>query len=114
MNEIIVALDNMEQQAALELARSLSGKVWGFKVNDLLLEYGCSIVNSLKRHGNVFADPKLHDTPNTVRNSVKRLAFAGADLITCHIAGGVKMLQAAVDEAGKAKIIGVTMLTSLD
>lgn len=115
MNDIIVALDNMERQTALELASRLSGKVWGFKVNDLLLEYGCEIVNSLKRFGHVFADPKLHDIPNTVRNSVKRLALAGADLITCHVSGGVNMLRAAVDEAGdKVKIIGVTVLTSLD
>jgi len=113
MNEIIVALDNMTSRSALELANSLAGKIWGFKVNSLLLEYGCDIISSLKKYGKVFADPKLHDIPNTVRNSVKRLVSAGADIVTCHLTGGVKMLNAAMGEAGDAKILGVTALTSL-
>ena len=114
MNEIIVALNEMDQDEALELARILTGKVWGFKVNDMILKYGCGIVHSLKKYGNVFADPKLHDIPSTVYNASKCLSRAGADLISCHISGGVKMLQAANQGAGKAKIIGVTMLTSMD
>ena len=61
----------------------------------------------------VFLDLKLHDIPNTVKNSVHRLVRAGADMITVHISGGVEMLKVAVGEAGDAKIIGVTMLTSL-
>lgn len=119
MNEIVVALDQMNRHKALEFAAKLEGKVWGFKVNDLLIEYGCNIVADLKRFGKVFADPKLHDIPNTVYNCVDHLCWAGADLITCHLSGGVEMLTAAKNacekhsKRQKSHIIGVTMLTSL-
>ncbi len=114
MNEIIVALDRLNIHNAIELAQALSGKVWGFKVNDLLIEHGTSIINQLKRYGGVFADPKLHDIPNTVMNSVDRISLAGADMITVHVSGGRQMLDAAMKSARKSKIIGVTMLTSLN
>ncbi len=35
-------------------------------------------------------------------------------MITCHVTGGPKMLKAAMESAGNSKIIGVTMLTSMD
>jgi orotidine-5'-phosphate decarboxylase len=113
MNEIIVSLDGCHEQTALKLADKLQGKVWGFKVNDLILQYGTPIITKLKQYGNVFADPKLHDTPMTVSNSVKRLSWAGADFITVHLSGGPVMLKAAKEAAGRANIIGVSVLTSL-
>ena len=113
--KIIIALDGMTRAEALSLAKALAGSVWGFKVNDLLLQCGIEIVSELKKHGNVFADPKLHDIPNTVGNSVRALAGAGADIITVHASGGAAMMSAALKEAaGKAKILTVTVLTSLD
>ena len=110
---VILALDGMSKAQALELARMLEGALWGCKVNDLLLDEGLEIVRGLKKFGRVFADPKLHDIPNTVANGVKKLAAAGADLITCHASGGQKMLTAAAKAAGAAKILAVTVLTSL-
>ena len=110
---IIVPLDGMTVERSLALAEQLAGSVWGFKVNDLLVTEGVRIVTELKRFGQVFADPKLHDIPNTVGNGVKALAAAGADLITVHGSGGRAMLEAAVRNAGPAKILAVTVLTSL-
>ena len=110
---IIVPLDGMSLDASLALAERLSGSVWGFKVNDLLLGHGVSVVTALKRFGKVFADPKLHDIPNTVANGVRALSDAGADLITVHGSGGRAMLEAAVKNSGKAQILAVTVLTSL-
>jgi orotidine-5'-phosphate decarboxylase len=104
----------MEREQALMLAWNLSPYVWGFKVNDLLVSYGLDIVRDLKFLGKVFADPKLYDIPKTVANGVYKLAEAGADLITVHVSGGRQMIKAAMDNAGDAKIIGVTALTSLD
>lgn len=110
---LIIPLDGMKVASALTLAKQLSGSVWGFKVNDLLIECGVDIVTQLKRFGNVFADPKLHDIPNTVANGVRRLADAGADLITVHASGGEAMMEAACTAAGASKILAVTVLTSL-
>ena len=110
---VAVPLDGLDEQASLALAEKLAGLVWGFKVNDLLLECGAAIVTKLKKYGRVFADAKLHDIPNTVANSVTRLSGAGADIITVHASGGVKMLERAVANAAGAKIAAVTLLTSL-
>lgn len=110
-NKIIVALDGLSEKEALRMARILKGYAWGFKVNDLLFENG-GIIHKLKKFGNVFADAKLHDIPNTVANSVKRLSSLGADLITVHAEGGVEMMKAAKKNAGRSKILAVTVLTS--
>jgi len=110
---LIVALDGTTKEEALQLARKLSGLVWGFKVNDLLLGDGVQIVRDLKQVGNVFADPKLHDIPNTVSNGVVKLREAGADFITVHASGGEQMLKAAVSASNETKILAITALTSL-
>ncbi len=113
MSRIVVPLDGMNRNQALALAETLSGAVWGFKVNDLLVEEGISILRELKRYGNLFADPKLHDIPNTVANSVSKLDTIPCDLITIHASGGKKMIEAAVKAATHSKILCVTALTSL-
>ncbi|MDH4121351.1 MAG: orotidine-5'-phosphate decarboxylase [Deltaproteobacteria bacterium] len=110
---VVIALDGMDASQALALAKGLTGLVWGFKVNDLLLDQGAQIITQLKAYGRVFADPKLHDIPNTVANQVRVLEQAGADLITLHCAGGRAMLSAGLNvRAGSAKLLGVTVLTS--
>ena len=43
---VIVALDGMSREAALGLAEKLRDQVWGFKVNDLLVEFGVEIVRA--------------------------------------------------------------------
>lgn len=114
---IIVALDGISDHYALHLAEQLKDIVWGFKVNDLLVQRGYEIVHKLKKFGKVMADPKFFDIPNTVSNGVKKLADAGADFITCHVFGGHDMLISAVEVARRAnpdtKIVGITVLTSM-
>jgi len=110
--ELIIALDGIDKKSAVELASKLSDQVWGFKVNDLLLEEGFSIIKELRKYGKVFADPKLHDIPNTVKNSVKKLADTGVSLITVHASGGPRMIEEAVRNSSGAEILAVTILTS--
>jgi orotidine-5'-phosphate decarboxylase len=61
----------------------------------------------------VFADAKLHDIPNTVERSARRIREAGARWVTIHAAGGVEMAQAAVSGMGGEGVLAVTLLTSL-
>jgi orotidine-5'-phosphate decarboxylase len=112
-SKVIIPLDGLSEVQSLELATKLAGMVWGFKVNDLLLYSGVKIISELKKFGKVFADAKLHDIPNTVGNGVKRLAEAGADLITVHASGGLVQLEAAMKNAGHAQILAITLLTSM-
>lgn len=113
-NPIVIPLDGMTEQSALKLAERLADQVWGFKTNDLLVECGVDIVTKLKRYGKVFADPKFHDIPNTVKNGVRRLTEAGADLISLHASGGIEMMEAAVGERRDNELLAISVLTSLD
>jgi orotidine-5'-phosphate decarboxylase len=122
-NPIIVALDGMQLEKALEIAEALKGYVGGFKVNDLLDSAGPEIIiGDLKKYGLVMADPKLHDIPNTVKNRMKIYAEAGADIVTVMASGGVAMMIAAMEGAETgyksgikppSKVAAVTVLTSL-
>lgn len=66
----------------------------------------------------VFLDLKLHDIPATVERAVANAARLGVKLLTVHTTGGPAMLQRAVDAARNhsqdLRIVGVTVLTSLD
>jgi orotidine-5'-phosphate decarboxylase len=70
-----------------------------------------------------FLDLKLHDIPNTVAGGIRAVVDLAPTFITLHASGGREMLKAAVHEAGaqaeklgvpRAKLLGVTVLTSLD
>jgi orotidine-5'-phosphate decarboxylase len=108
---VIVALDRLSRERALEIARELSGKVWGFKVHDLFIRYGPEIIWLLKPFGKVFLDMKYHDIPTTVAAEVRASVHHGADLISVHAEGGVPMLRAAVSEGG-TRVVAITELTS--
>ena len=118
-NPIILPLDGMSKEKALETAEKFAGRIWGVKVNDLLDQGGAQpLIHELSDFGKVFADPKLHDIPNTVANRVKRYIGSvagsrGADFITVHASGGIEMMRAAVANRGDSKILAVTVLTSL-
>lgn len=120
-NPVIVALDVAGAEAAVRLARRLSDHVGGFKVGlGLLHGPGPGTVSALAELGRpVFADAKLHDIPSQVETAARRLARWGARWVTAHAAGGPAMLEAAVsglhaESEGRAGILGVSVLTSLD
>lgn len=109
--KIIVALDNLSLKESLSVAESLTGKVWGYKVGDLIYE-DLGVVDELHKYGNVFVDLKLHDIPKTVSNTIKRLEKLGADITTVHALGGKEMMKKAKGASQKTKIVGVLSLTS--
>ena len=64
----------------------------------------------------IFLDLKCHDIPHQVEGAVRSLAGLGVGLITVHTSGGPAMLEAAARGAAQSdtKVLGVTVLTSLD
>ena len=62
----------------------------------------------------IFADLKIHDIPNTCVSTVKAIKDLKINYLTIHMSSGLEALKATKKVAGKIKLIGVTMLTSLD
>lgn len=113
-NPIIVALDGMKYQDALDLAKKLQGKVWGFKVNDLAYSMNLERhLPELAEYGKLMFDLKLHDIPNTVKNYCDKIGKWPVDIVTIHASGGWEMISAA-SHALPGKIAAVTVLTSLN
>ena len=62
----------------------------------------------------IFADLKLHDIPNTCASTVKSIKDLRVNYLTIHVSSGLEALKAVKKVSGKIKIVGVTILTSLD
>ena len=62
----------------------------------------------------IFADLKLHDIPNTCASAVKAIKDLNVTYLTIHISSGLAALKAAKKMSGKIKLVGVTILTSLE
>jgi orotidine-5'-phosphate decarboxylase len=117
-NPIFVALDTPSLDRAKALAQSLRPFVGGLKLGlEFFAANGPDGVRAIVSHGMpVFLDLKLHDIGNTVAGAMKALAPLGATIINVHASGGAAMMRAAAEAArgsGSAKIIAVTVLTSL-
>ena len=74
---------------------------------------GRSFISTLKNK-TVFVDLKLHDTVNTMLSTVKALRDLKIDYLTVHISAGLKALKAVKKVSGSKKIVGVSILTSLN
>ena len=96
-----------------------------FKVGKQLFTHcGPKIVDFIKlKNSKVFLDLKYHDIPNTVAKASIEAVKLGVDMLNVHASGGFTMMKeaaAALHNAAKEfavprpKIIGVTVLTSLD
>ena len=116
-----VALDLKSNVQNINIVKKLHPYVYGFKVgyrsfynyrsNELISEIK-------KKKSKLFLDLKLHDIPNTVSSAIDSLSNINPDFLTLHISGGNEMMEAAVNSIKKnklkTKILGVTLLTSLD
>ena len=62
----------------------------------------------------IFLDLKLHDIPNTVSKALSEIEKFNVLMTTIHLQGGKEMVEAALSSVQSTKIIGVTLLTSLN
>ena len=114
MSELIVALDGMAPDKALQVAGDLShlqpNGLWGFKIGHSLTFAGAEWIKELKTFGKVFVDLKFYDIPNTVENAVAWLASLNVDLATVHLSMGRSTIEKIADKG--VGILGVSLLTS--
>jgi orotidine-5'-phosphate decarboxylase len=113
---VIVALDVPDLETAGDFLDRLEGRPVFYKVGlELFVSEGVRAVEAVRsRGGKVFLDLKLHDIPETVGRAVSSAMALGVELLTLHTAGGLAMMKRAAQAAqGRARLLGVTVLTSL-
>ena len=109
MSKIIVALDNTDVQANIEIASKLKNKVDGFKINHLMWEHTDAIRDLADE---LFIDCKLWDTPNTVKQVVQKIVDKGATMTTICTHNNRAVFEEIQSFADQVKLLGVTYLTS--
>jgi orotidine-5'-phosphate decarboxylase len=116
-----IALDASNNEKNIKVVNQLHKTVYGFKVGyrSFYNKDANKLISEIKRRkSRLFLDLKLHDIPNTVSSAIDSLKNINPDFLTLHISGGEEMLKAAVKNIKKlnmkTKILGVTLLTSLD
>ena len=116
-NKIFVACDTVD---ILKVKKIIS-KTQTSKIK-VGYKFGLEFLNSKngrhylsKLYENIlFADLKLHDIPNTCVSAIKAIKDLKIDYLTIHISSGLDALKASKKVAGRTKLVGVTILTSLD
>ena len=116
-NKIFVACDSNNISKIKEIIKKTQNSK--IKVG---YKFGLEFLNSkngrffLSRLKNkiIFADLKLHDIPNTCASAVKAIKDLRVNYLTIHISSGLQALRTTKKASGKIKLIGVTVLTSLD
>jgi orotidine-5'-phosphate decarboxylase len=124
-NPIFCAVDTTDAVAAAALATRLGGSVGGLKLGlEFFTAHGPEGYRALAASGlPIFLDLKFHDIPNTVAAAVRSIAPLAPAITTVHAGGGPAMMRAAAEAAremeaktgvARPKIVGVTVLTSMD
>jgi len=133
-NPVYCSIDTIDLAHATKLIQSVAGgpkpAVGGIKLGlEFFLAHGAPGVRyafptPVRATGvGFFLDLKLHDIPNTVAGGIRAVVDLAPTFITIHASGGREMMKAAVEEAGsqaakqnvaRPKLLGVTVLTSLD
>ena len=116
-NKIFVACDsNNISKVKKIINKTQSSKIkvgYKFGLEFLNSKNGRNFVSKLKNKI-IFADLKIHDIPNTCISAVRAIKDLKVNYLTIHISSGLKAIKAAKKVAGKTKLIGVTILTSLN
>ncbi len=116
--KIIVAIDTYDYKDAVALLDQLNPELCKVKVGSVVFNaLGKDFLRLVDQRGfKIFLDLKLHDIPNTVHETILGFQDCNIELLTIHLSGGKKMITSAMAAAKiiKTKIIGVSVLTSLN
>ena len=115
-NKIFVACDSTNISKIKEIIKKTkNSKIkigYKFGLEFMNTKKGRQFVSTLKNKI-IFCDLKLCDTVNTMISAVKALKDLNINYLTVHISSGLAALKA-VKKISKCKIIGVSILTSLN
>jgi len=115
-DRLIFEMDVPDCGRARALVEELGESVTFYKIGlELMMsgEYFELLDWMLTRDKQVFCDLKFFDIPATVGSAVRALKDRGASFVTVH--GNQSIMEAAAENKGDSlKVLGVTVLTSLD
>ena len=116
-NKIFVACDSSNITKIKEIiSKTQNSKIkigYKFGIEFFNSKRGRTFLSKLKNKI-IFADLKIHDIPNTCVSTIKAIKDLKINYLTIHISSGLEALKATKKVSGKIKLIGVTILTSLD
>ena len=116
-NKVFVACDTTNIRKIKKIIKETqnTGILFGYKfgLEFLNSKNGREYIKSLKKHI-IFGDYKILDIPNTCSSAIKAVSDLNFNYITIHISSGLDALKAAKKVSKKTKLIGVTILTSLN
>lgn len=129
-DRIIVALDVSDFQTTQELIHKLEPYVGCFKIGLEFMQFAWNQLLSCDEHrakhglemlrfifaemqGKIFWDGKFNDIPNTVAGAVRNTRAMGVKFFDVHALSGIEAVRKAVENKGDAKLLVVTVLTSL-
>ena len=116
-NKIFIACDSPNISRIKEIIKkSKTSKLkigYKFGLEFLNSKNGRKFVSQLKNQI-TFGDYKFSDIPNTCSSAIKAIKDLKFNYCTIHISSGLEALKAAKKASSKTKLVGVTILTSLD
>ena len=116
-NKIFVACDSANISKIREIIKKTKNSKlkigYKFGLEFLNSKNGRQFISKLK-NTIIFADLKIHDIPNTCISAIRAIKDLKVNYLTIHISSGFKALSSAKKISGKIKLVGVTILTSLD
>ncbi len=116
-NKIFVACDSTNISKIKKIIEHTSHtklKIgYKFGLEFLNSKNGRNFISKLKKKI-IFVDLKLHDIPNTCVSTIKAIRDLRVNYLTIHISSGLQALKAAKKVSGPIRLVGVSILTSLD
>ena len=116
-NPVYLALDVPQIEPAKALLSKVKSHIGGVKLGlEFFCAHGGHGVHEIAHMGlPLFLDLKFHDIPNTVAGAMQAIHVYEPTIVTVHASGGRAMMEDAKAAAAEGcKVVGVTMLTSLD
>ena len=113
---IYCAIDFKKISEAKNMLSKIKNHIGGIKLGlEFFIANGLKGIKLIKKYNlPIFLDLKLHDIPITVFKSLEAALDVEPEYISVHITGGSKMIELITKKKRYTKLIGITMLTSLE
>ncbi len=117
INKLFIACDSTEVSKIKEIIKKTKSSEikigYKFGLEFLNSIHGRKFLSKLKNRI-TFADLKLHDIPNTCLSAINAIKDLKVNYLTIHISAGLQALKACKKISAPTKLVGVTILTSLN